>query len=94
VNTPSIEQQIRQTLAQLLGPEVLGIDSQASFRDFLGERFDSLMAVEVITAVEDRFSIEVDYLSDDVRFWFETLDKMQRFVAQKVEDQLTLQAAE
>jgi len=29
-----------------------------------------------------------------VRFWFETLDKMQRFVAQKVEDQLTLQAAE
>lgn len=94
MNTPSIEQQIRQTLAQLLGPEVLDIDSQASFRDFLGERFDSLMAVEVITAVEDRFSIEVDYLSDDVRFWFETLDKMQRFVAQKVEDQLTLQAAE
>lgn len=94
MNTPSIELQIRQTLAQLLGPEVLAIDSQASFRDFLGERFDSLMAVEVITAVEDRFSIEVDYLSDDVRFWFETLDKMQRFVAQKVEDQLTLQAAE
>ncbi|RZI86914.1 MAG: acyl carrier protein [Pseudomonas sp.] len=94
MSTPSIELQIRQTLGQLLGPEVLGIDSQASFRDFLGERFDSLMAVEVITAVEDRFSIEVDYLSDDVRFWFETLDKMQRFVAQKVEDQLTLQAAE
>lgn len=94
MNTPSIELQIRQTLGQLLGPEVLAIDSQASFRDFLGERFDSLMAVEVITAVEDRFSIEVDYLSDDVRFWFETLDKMQRFVAQKVEDQLTLQAAE
>ncbi|HDS1733691.1 acyl carrier protein [Pseudomonas hunanensis] len=92
MNTLSIEQRIRHTLEQLLGPDVNSIDRQASFRDFIGERFDSLMAVEVITAIEDCFAIEVDYLSDDVRFWFETLDKMERFVAQKVEDQLTLQA--
>ncbi|MNJ73616.1 hypothetical protein D3C77_704370 [compost metagenome] len=52
------------------------------------------MAVEVITAIEGCFEIEVDYLSDDVRYWFETLEKMETFVAQKLEDQLTLQAAE
>ncbi len=90
----SIEQRIRQALAQLLGEEVHAIDKQDSFRDFIGERFDSLMAVEVITAIESCFEIEVDYLSDDVRYWFETLEKMETFVAQKLEDQLTLQAAE
>ncbi|CAM3589284.1 hypothetical protein CCOS865_04000 [Pseudomonas reidholzensis] len=92
MNTLTIEQRIRQTLEQLLGADVTTIDRHASFRDFIGERFDSLMAVEVITAIEGCFAIEVDYLSDDVRFWFETLDKMERFVAQKVEDQQTLQA--
>jgi len=94
VNDLSIEQRIRQTLAQLLGDEVDTIDKRDSFRDFLGERFDSLMAVEVITAIEGCFDIEVDYLSDDVRFWFETLEKMEQFVGQKLEDQLTLQATE
>ena len=94
MNDLSIEQRIRQTLAQLLGDEVDAIDKRDSFRDFLGERFDSLMAVEVITAIEASFDIEVDYLSDDVRFWFETLEKMEQFVGQKLEDQLTLQAAE
>ncbi|MGE8303454.1 MULTISPECIES: acyl carrier protein [Pseudomonas] len=88
----SIEQQIRQALAQLLGDELNAIDKRDSFRDFLGERFDSLMAVEVITVIEGCFAIEVDYLSDDVRYWFETLEKMEQFVAQKREDQLTLQA--
>ncbi|HEK1008171.1 TPA: acyl carrier protein [Pseudomonas putida] len=94
MNDLSIEQRIRQTLAQLLGDEVDTIDKRDSFRDFLGERFDSLMAVEVITAIEGCFDIEVDYLSDDVRFWFETLEKMEQFVGQKLEDQLTLQATE
>ncbi|NIE74854.1 acyl carrier protein [Pantoea sp. Tr-811] len=90
----NIEHRIRQALGQLLGEEVTLIDKDASFRDFLGERFDSLMAVEVITVIEGSFGFEVDYLSDDVRFWFETLAKMERFVTQKLEDQLTLQAAE
>ncbi|RRV45539.1 acyl carrier protein [Pseudomonas sp. p106] len=94
MNDLSIEQRIRDTLGQLLGEHVDAIDKRDSFRDFLGERFDSLMAVEVITAIEGCFAIEVDYLSDDVRFWFETLEKMEQFVRQKLEDQLTLQAAE
>ncbi|EPO7629445.1 TPA: hypothetical protein MD708_004114 [Citrobacter freundii] len=92
MNTLSIEQRIRHTLEELLGPEVTTIDRYGSFRDFIGERFDSLTAVEVITAIEGCFAIEVDYLSDDVRFWFENLDKMEKFVTQKLDDQRTLQA--
>jgi len=93
VNDLSIAQRIRQALGQLLGEQIDAIGPADSFRDFLGERFDSLMAVEVITAIEGAFDIEVDYLSDDVRFWFETLEKMARFVEQKQEDQLTLRGA-
>ena len=58
MNDLSIEQRIRHTLAQLLGEHVDAIDKRDSFRDFLGERFDSLMAVEVITAIEGCFDIE------------------------------------
>lgn len=93
MNDLSIAQRIRQALGQLLGEQIDAIGPGDSFRDFLGERFDSLMAVEVITAIEGAFDIEVDYLGDDVRFWFETLEKMARFVEQKQEDQLTLRGA-
>ncbi|AGZ35252.1 acyl carrier protein [Pseudomonas sp. SWI6] len=88
------EHRIRQALAQLLGPEVELIGMRDSFREFLGERFDSLMAVEVVTVIEATFGFEVDYLSDDIRFWFETLEKMDQFIGQKLEDQLTLQAVQ
>lgn len=91
-NPQSIEQKIRAALEQLLGPEVRAIGRDESFRDFIGERFDSLMAVEVVTTIEECFAIEVDFMSDDVRFWFETLGKLEKFVGDKLEDQATLQA--
>jgi acyl carrier protein len=88
----TVKDDIRSALEALLGPEVRTIGADQSFRDFIGERFDSLMAVEVVTTIEERFGIEVDYVGDDVRYWFETLEKMEQFVTERLEDTATLQA--
>lgn len=92
INSNSVKEDIRSALETLLGPEVRAIGADQSFRDFIGERFDSLMAVEVVTTIEERFGIEVDYVGDDVRYWFETLEKMEQFVKERLEDNVTLQA--
>ncbi|ETK16371.1 hypothetical protein H097_21510 [Pseudomonas sp. FH4] len=92
INSNSVKEDIRSALETLLGPEVRTIGVDQSFRDFIGERFDSLMAVEVVTTIEERFGIEVDYVGDDVRYWFETLEKMEQFVKERLEDNVTLQA--
>lgn len=91
-NSNTVKDDIRSALEALLGPEVRTIGSDQSFRDFIGERFDSLMAVEVVSTIEERFGIEVDYVGDDVRYWFETLEKMEQFVTERLEDRATLQA--
>ncbi|MFV0132619.1 acyl carrier protein [Streptomyces sp. HMX87] len=49
--------------------------------------FDSLAALEYVTAVEGEFGIEVDFVGDDVRYWFSTLDRTAEYVRERVEDQ-------
>jgi acyl carrier protein len=50
--------------------------------------FDSLAALEFITAVEEEFAIEVDFVGDDVRYCFSTLDRVVDYVTERVEDQV------
>ncbi|GAA3168891.1 MULTISPECIES: acyl carrier protein [Streptomyces] len=49
--------------------------------------FDSLAALEYVTAVENEFGIEVDFVGDDVRYWFGTLGRTAEYVRERVEDQ-------
>ncbi|MEU1941245.1 acyl carrier protein [Streptomyces sp. NPDC059474] len=49
--------------------------------------FDSLAALEYVNAVEGEFGIEVDFVGDDVRYWFSTLDRTATYVQERVEDQ-------
>jgi acyl carrier protein len=49
--------------------------------------FDSLAALEFVTAVEGEFGIEVDFVGDDVRYSFSTLDRVTEYVRERVEDQ-------
>ncbi|WP_432011214.1 phosphopantetheine-binding protein [Streptomyces sp. HD1123-B1] len=49
--------------------------------------FDSLAALEYVTAVEGEFGIEVDFVGDDVRYWFSTLDRTALYIHERVEDQ-------
>ncbi|MEU2711960.1 acyl carrier protein [Streptomyces sp. NPDC007205] len=49
--------------------------------------FDSLAALEYVNAVEGEFGIEVDFVGDDVRYWFSTLERTAAYVHERIEDQ-------
>jgi acyl carrier protein len=85
-----IRARVRNTLSGCLGETVDDVADAADLRETLGERYDSLAAMECISAVENTFSIEVDFVVDDVRYWFATVDRIVQFVTHRLEDSTTL----
>lgn len=81
---------VRQTLAGFLGDRVENLDQDADLSTALGDRYDSLGALECVSSIEREFGIEVDYVTHDVRHWFSTLGRIEEFVANELEDQSQL----
>ncbi len=76
---------VRNVLAKHLGGDVQSIAADSVFTDVL-DNYDSLSASECIFAIEERFGIEVDFTTDDVRYWFATIDRISQFVGDRLED--------
>lgn len=81
---------IRSVLSRALGDEIDRLDQDTELARALGERYDSLTAMECIAAVEAEFDIEVDFVAHDVRHWFATVTRMARFVRNELEDRALL----
>ncbi|CAM5597424.1 MULTISPECIES: acyl carrier protein [Streptomyces] len=84
---------LRAALSVPLGDAVQGVAEDADLTEALGERYDSLAAMECITAVETQFGVEVDFVADDVRHIFSTLSRITEFVQGRLEDDAALRAA-
>lgn len=65
-------------------------DDDVEFPRSLGDRFDSLGALEFVTGVEREFGIEVDFVGHDVRYVFSTVGRVVGFVRDRLEDRETL----
>ncbi|MFJ6556469.1 acyl carrier protein [Streptomyces luteogriseus] len=90
---PSPEQihdRTRSVLATRIGDAFTAVPSDADLQQALGERYDSLTAMECISAVESEFGIEVDFVADDVRHWFSSVERMVRFTHERLEDTAAL----
>lgn len=87
-----IPRRLRAVLGKVLDevPEIPEIPEDVPFTDCLGGRYDSLMALEFISAVEEEFGIEVDFVAHDVRYWFSEFRLVARFVADQLEDQAVM----
>jgi acyl carrier protein len=85
-----LQEQVRTVLRQHLGDAVVSVAPDEKLADALGERYDSLTAMECITALESAFEIEVDFVAHDVRYWFATVERMARFIADQREDRALL----
>ncbi|MGW2479503.1 acyl carrier protein [Streptomyces sp. NPDC001571] len=88
---PAIDQteigaRLTHLLAKRFGEEARALSPEADLSDALAG-FDSLAALEYVTAVEGEFGIEVDFVGDDVRYWFSTLGRTAEYVRDSVEDQ-------
>ncbi|MFC9222459.1 acyl carrier protein [Streptomyces hygroscopicus] len=88
--TEEIHRRVRAVLDVRLGDAFASLPSNADLQQALGERYDSLTAMECISAVEEAFGIEVDFVADDVRHWFSTVERMVSFTHDRLEDTAAL----
>lgn len=85
-NPQDILARVRHILVERLGETFVSVPVDVDLRQTLGDGYDSLTATECIYAIEESFGIEVDFIADDVRYWFATLERMGEFVAGRLED--------
>ncbi|HYN94073.1 MAG TPA: acyl carrier protein [Pilimelia sp.] len=90
MTTDEVTARVRAVLAARLGEGFAAVADTDELRDALGDAYDSLSAMECVTAVEEEFGIEVDFVADDVRHWFGTVARMAMFVANRLEDAAVL----
>ncbi len=81
-----ISTRVQAVLEKRFGDAARTLAVNADLTDAL-PGFDSLAALEYVNAVESEFGIEVDFVGDDVRYWFSTLDRTTEYVRETVEDQ-------
>ena len=90
IQDPDIQEQVRAVLRRQVGDAITTIGADDKLAEVLGERYDSLTAMECITAIESDFGIEVDFVAHDVRYWFATVGRMASFVRNELEDRAAL----
>jgi acyl carrier protein len=82
----AIRHRLRKSLDPSLGGMLDGLSDDAQLTEALGALYDSLAAMETISAVEEEFGLIVDLVNDDVRHWFASIARMTQFVAERLED--------
>jgi acyl carrier protein len=80
-----IGNRVRAVLEKRFGDAARALPADADLTDAL-PGFDSLAALEYVTAVEGEFGIEIDFVGDDVRYWFSTLGRTTEYVRERIED--------
>ncbi|MCH6162576.1 acyl carrier protein [Streptomyces marispadix] len=82
---------VREVLGELLGDGVQSAADDQPLTEALGDRYDSLAALECVSRVEGAFGIEVDFVAHDVRYSFATLGRIAEFVQGELEDRAVLE---
>lgn len=82
---------VREVLGGLLGDGVRSTAADQPLTEALGDRYDSLAALECVTLVEKEFDVEVDFVAHDVRYSFATLGRIAEFVQGELEDRAVLE---
>ena len=80
-----INNRVQGDLEKRFGDAARSLPADTDLSDAL-PGFDSLAALEYVTAVESEFGIEVDFVGDDVRYWFSTLGRTTEYVRESIED--------
>jgi acyl carrier protein len=85
-DTSVVSERVVTVLEGRFGAPAREITHTADLSDAL-PGYDSLAALEVITATEEAFGIEVDFVADDVRHAFSTIERIAEYVRDTLEDQ-------
>jgi acyl carrier protein len=85
-DTGAVTERVVGVLERRFGVAAREIDPRADLPGAL-PGYDSLAALEVVTAIEETFGIEVDFVADDVRYSFSTVERISDYVSDALEDQ-------
>ncbi|GGM13675.1 hypothetical protein GCM10010129_67160 [Streptomyces fumigatiscleroticus] len=85
--------QVRATLGPLLGDALTAVADDDDLARALGDRYDSLTALECVSRIEAAFDVEVDFVAHDVRYVFATVGRIASFVRDLIEDRTALEAS-
>jgi acyl carrier protein len=94
--TPALDElttRVRAALAPVLGDALAAVPDDADLAAGLGDRYDSLTALECVSRVETAFGVEVDFVAHDVRYHFATVERMAAFVRDLMEDRAALEGS-
>ncbi|MFD4401540.1 acyl carrier protein [Nocardia sp. NPDC058499] len=91
-NIDDIRTRLRGLLVAQFGPVCAEVPEDAILPEALGDRYDSLAALQCITTVEKEFGFEVDFVTHDVRHAFSRIDRIIQFIQERLEDNAVLEA--
>jgi acyl carrier protein len=91
--TTDLMGQVRTALCKQFGAALEPVADNDLLREALGDRYDSLAALECICRIESEFGIEVDFVEHDVRHFFSTIELICEFVRDQLEDLAVLGAS-
>ncbi|QUQ68823.1 acyl carrier protein [Kutzneria sp. CA-103260] len=89
----TVADRVRVALRLQFGALVDPVGADDLLSDALGDRYDSLAALECVCRIESTFGIEVDFVEHDIRHHFSTLRLIAEFVAERLEDLAVLGGA-
>lgn len=81
---------VRATLRLQFGAALDDIADDDLLRDGLGDRYDSVTALECVCRIESEFGIAVDFVDHDIRYSFSTIARIRGYVRDRLEDNAVL----
>jgi acyl carrier protein len=88
--TIGLKRRVREVMRAQFGGPLDQVADSTPLPDGLGDRYDSLAVMECVTNVSEAFNIEVDFVQHDVRFFFSSIERITRFVGDRLEDQAVI----
>jgi acyl carrier protein len=93
MSAPELAARVRECLEGVLDADLGAVGADVTLADVEDLTYDSVTVVECVAAVEDAFGVVVDFVDDDVRFTFRSLENVTELVRQKLTDAQTLDGA-
>jgi acyl carrier protein len=87
IERAAVATRVRAVIAEQFGEQETALPADVRLVDAI-PGLDSLAMMRLITAIEKEFGFEVDFVGDDVRYIFATIDRMTDYIGDLLEDML------
>ncbi|MCC5670643.1 acyl carrier protein [Nostoc sp. CHAB 5784] len=91
IEKTAIQDRVRQTLSEVFGQPIEKQYDQTLLRDIPDISYDSMTALECVSAIEQEFGVTIDMIEDDVMYNFQSVENIQAFVEKKLADNYALE---